>query len=675
MLALWLVFNALEIIPYQNRLHAWLFDAYQVLAPRPRISAPVVIVDVDEASLARYGQWPWPRNLLALLLVRIERMNPAAIGLDVIMPEPDRSSPCQVARYIPKADEQLIRQVCSLPSNDALLADALGGGPTVLGVAGLDYASAGSARAPPMRAIGGDPARFLRHFPGVLANLDELENAAQGHAVLSVDVEDGVVRRVPLAAHVGQAVVPSLSLEMLRLAVGGGSFTIKSAPDRIAAVAVGELAIPTQEDGSVWVHYGHHDAGRFVSAAKILDGGIDAGELSGKLVLIGISGLGLVDFPSTPLGERLPGVEIHAQLLESLFDQTTLLRPGWAKWPESLLMALLGLAIIGVVARADPLYAVPMALMAAASPIAVGFAFYTGKYWLLDGATPALACLVVLGAMLAEALIRASAQRKALEEVLQAQRHAAAKLAGEMEAAGRIQMGILPDAQKMLGGETRLDLAARMEPAKAVGGDFYDFFKLDDDRVFFIVGDVCGKGVPASLFMAISKTLFKSLALRGDRNLAKLAAQANLEISRDNSEMLFVTAFLGILDLNTGALQYCNAGHEKPLAVRANGEPLALESMGGPAFCIVEDYGYTVANYGLAVGEFICLVSDGITEAYNPDKSVFGTERLSQALSSAATAESAEALVQSVCEKVRGFSAGAEQSDDLTILTVRWLGA
>src|SRR4029077_9057392 len=138
---------------------------------------------------------------------------------------------------------------------------------------------------------------------------------------------------------------------------------------------------------------------------------------------------------------------------------------------------------------------------------------------------------------------------------------------------------------------------ARMIPAKDVGGDLYDCFKLDDDRVFFIVGDVCGKGVPASLFMAISKTLCKSLALRNGMHLDDLMRQANLEIARDNPEQLFVTAFSGILDLRNGELWYCNAGHESPLVIAPGDHPVELEGKGGPPLCIVENFDYKIQRH------------------------------------------------------------------------------
>lgn len=669
--------HLLGSIPYQHTLRTFAFDLYQIAMPRERVSAPVVIVDIDEASLSQFGQWPWPRSLMAQLLDRIGKMEPAAVALDIIMPEPDRTSPCQITQYIPDIDQKLVRQVCDLPNNDALLAKSLKRGNAVLGVAGMEGETQGSVKAAPMLTIGQDPKPWMRHFTSALTNVHELENAASGHAILSADMERGVIRRVPLIASVGDTVMPSLSLEILRLALGSPGFSVKSSPDRIEGVGVGDLYIPTQEDGSTWVHYSPHDPGRFVSAAQILNGKLDPDEINQKLVLIGFSGLGLVDFPSTALGERVPGVEIHAQLLESIFDGTTLLRPHWAPWAEGVVMVVLGLSIIWGFPRIRAGVLVPIVIAVIAVLAATGLTIYHQAHVLIDVASPMFLFVMLFGAMLADSLMREEVQLRALEDDLRIQREQAAKVQGEMEAAKRFQMGIVPDAKATFVNESRLDIAARMEPAKMVGGDLYDCFMLDDHRVFFSIGDVCGKGVPASLFMVISKTLCKSVALRDDMhymNLGKLMRQANIEISRDNSEMLFVTAFVGVLDLRNGELTYCNAGHERPLIIAPGCHPKELEGAGGPPISIMEDFEYKTHQYKLSPQEFLCVFSDGITEAANSSQILFGRERLIPALAEAPHSADAAEMMELACKSVHTFVADAEPSDDLTIMVIRWLG-
>lgn len=665
-------------VPYQNDLRTFSFDVYQLAYPRERVSAPVVIVDIDEASLAEFGQWPWPRSLTAQLLNRVTEMQPAAVALDIIMPEADRTSPCELSQYIPAMDPGLARQLCRLPGNDALLAAALKRANAVIGVAGLDDDSAAAnIRAAPVLITGFDPRPWLRHFRSALSNVPELQQAAPGHAILSADLESGIVRRIPLAATVGDTILPALSLETLRIASGSPAFRISSSARGVTGVGVADLHIPTQQDGTLWVHYSPHDPARFVSAAQILKGEIDPQQLQRKLVLIGFSGLGLVDFPSTALGERVPGVEIHAQVLETIFDGTTLLRPHWAPWLEGAIMLGLGLAIILGFPRLRARIMLPIVVAIAALLVGLGFVIFRQQHLLLDMASPMVLFVALFGAMLGDSLLREERQLARLEADLRREREEAAKVQGEMEAAKRFQMGIVPDAQACFAGEPRLDIAARMEPAKMVGGDLYDCFMLDQHRVFFSLGDVCGKGVPASLFMVISKTLCKSVALREDMHnmdLGLLMRQANMEISRDNPEMLFVTAFIGLLDLRSGLLTYCNAGHEKPLIAAYRCHAKELEGMSGPPLSVMDDCAYKTHQYRMSSEEYLCIFSDGITEAFNPHDEQYGRERLVYALQEIRSSDEAADIVDRIARGVHAFADGAEPSDDLTVMVVRWRG-
>jgi serine phosphatase RsbU (regulator of sigma subunit)/CHASE2 domain-containing sensor protein len=670
-----IVLHLLGLLPFQDTLRTLSFDLYQRLVPRERVSAPVVIVDIDEASLEKLGQWPWPRNLTARMLERIWRAEPAAVALDILMPEVDRTSACQITQYVPAVDPTLLRQVCALPSNDALLAASLRQGKAVLGVAGIDGESRGTPRAAPVRVIGDDPRDSMRHFDAALTNLPELEDAAAGHAILSTDIQHGAVRRVPMVANVAGTILPSLSLETLRVATGSSNFVVKASARRIEGVGVKDLFIPTQEDGSLWVHYSHHDRARYVSAATVLDGSLDPEVLRQKLVLVGLSGLGLVDFYSTALGERMPGVEIHAQVLESIFDGTTLLRPRWALWLEGILMLAVGLSVSWLFPRMRARVLMPLMLLATILLAIGGLAAYARAHLLIDVFSPISIFVVMFGFMLASLLIREELQRKTLESDLQVQREQAAKVRGEMEAARRIQMGILPDVREKFVHESRLDIAAQVEPAKQVGGDLYDCFMLDEHRAFFAIGDVCGKGVPASLFMAISKTLCKSLALRvepGELDPGALVRQANMEISRDNPEMLFVTAFVGVLDLRTGELSYCNAGHDRPLVFAPGSAPRELGSTRAPAICVVENFAYQTNRQRLTAGEFLCVFTDGVTEAFNPAEEAYGKARLDAVLRGTHPDASARQILDAVSASVHAFATGAEQSDDLTLMVLRW---
>jgi len=236
----------------------------------------------------------------------------------------------------------------------------------------------------------------------------------------------------------------------------------------------------------------------------------------------------------------------------------------------------------------------------------------------------------------------------------------------EMQAAASIQSSILPRPLPRDGALAAIDLHAEMHPAREIGGDFYDYFPLGDSHLALTVADVSGKGIPAALFMAVSRTVLRS-GERGD-DMAPDMERANRLLAAENAAAMFVTAFHGVLDIETGALRYCNAGHNPPYVLRAAGGIETLSATGIP-FGVMEDMPYRIAEIQLEAGDTLFLFSDGITEAFNPEGEEFGTLRLETALQ-AARGKAAAALVADVLAATTAFAAGAEQSDDITALAL-----
>jgi len=233
----------------------------------------------------------------------------------------------------------------------------------------------------------------------------------------------------------------------------------------------------------------------------------------------------------------------------------------------------------------------------------------------------------------------------------------------EMHAAAEIQRSILPRPVAMAG----IDLHAEMRPARDIGGDFYDFFAVGNDRLALTVADVSGKGIPAALFMAVARTVLRTIE-DADGDMAEGIERANRLLSADNAASMFVTAFHGVLDLKSGALRYCNAGHNPPYVLRAQGGSERLPATGVP-FGVDGDMLYRIAETALRPGDTLFLYSDGITEAFNPGNEEFGTARLEAALD-AARGRSAADLVADIFAATAAFAAGAEQSDDITALAL-----
>jgi len=311
------------------------FDFFQELKPRVATQRPVVIVDIDEKSLKALGQWPWPRTRIADLITQLTKMRALVIGFDVVFPEPDRMSPQIAAQSFQGLDDATKEKLQALPDSDQVMADAIRKSRVVLGETGLptvQAASPGGGQSAGVAMMGGDATPFLYNFPGHLRNIPVLEKAAAGHGLFTIRVErDGIVRRVPMVLVAQGAVLPSLTFEMLRVAAGKSTILIRRDAAGVESVAIlGVFNVPTDRNGQVWVHFAPHDPARFVSAVDVLQGKVPADRFAQRLVIVGTSAAGLLDIKTTPVDATMPGVEINAQVLESVLSGSTLSSPNYA---------------------------------------------------------------------------------------------------------------------------------------------------------------------------------------------------------------------------------------------------------------------------------------------------------------------------------------------------------
>jgi adenylate cyclase len=397
-----------------------LFDGYQRQSPRTPLSQPVTIVAIDESSLAEVGQWPWPRNHLAILIDQINVMKPLAIGLDIYMPEPDQTSPDKVANNLPPSALNLSRALKGLPSHETLLATSLARAPTILGAAGFDHeahTTDSQLLTVPIQTQGADPFPFVKNFDHVLASLPQLQRAAHGQALLSVALEEGVVRRMPLVMSLGDQLVPSLPMEMLRLATQSPAIQVQANSGGVKSVGLEDLAVPTQKGGDVWLHFAKASStsDRYVSALDILQGKADPERFEGKLILLGLTGSGLNDMRTTALGELVPGIEIQAQVIETIFDGRFLHRPSWLKWAETIFLLIFGLLLVWYVPRAESRLASLLRTMPEAAAliglslnmviILLGFLFFKHFGLLVDASSIFIVSSATMGSLLGSAQV------------------------------------------------------------------------------------------------------------------------------------------------------------------------------------------------------------------------------------------------------------------------------
>ncbi len=406
------------------------FDAFQQMRPRTYCDAGVRVIDLDDESLARLGQWPWPRTQVAKLEKRLQALGAAATAYDIFFAEPDRTSPSRIAALWPDSAEfaALKGRVSRLPDHDAILAQALGEGRAVLGFA---LVSQHNDVAPPAKAAfafaGDGPLAYLNGYPGAVSNLPQLEAAAAGLGNVGFEPElDQVIRSTPLMFRRGSTLLPSLTLETLRVAQGATNFAVKSSGSNgelsggqhtgIVAIKVGRFVIPTDGIGRVWAYFTQDAPGRTIPAWKIFQRDFDRSTLKGSICLIGTSAAGLKDIRATPLNPAVPGVEVHANVIEQIITQTFINRPDWAVGAEISYLLALGLLLLYVLSRGGAMWSGPIAAAAMGGSVWLSWHAFASWRWLLDPVLPAFGLFLVYGTWSVASFVRAERDKRRITD-------------------------------------------------------------------------------------------------------------------------------------------------------------------------------------------------------------------------------------------------------------------
>jgi serine phosphatase RsbU (regulator of sigma subunit)/CHASE2 domain-containing sensor protein len=641
-----------------------LFDAWQRISPRT-VSAPDVrVVLIDGKSLGLVGPWPWSRYYLARLTEDIAKQGAKVIAFDVLFPEPDRVNPALFAKLYPELSAASSSEVSALPSMDQLFGQVIGRSPVVIARAGAEDGVREGLTVDAQ--ITGTLPRHVGQWPAAITAIPELEDVALGHGLINGQPDsDGTVRSIPLVMRVAGRPMPGFAMEIARVGLGASGFRVTP-----HSVQLANRNIPIDARGRMHFRFGTFPENNIISAAIVLGDATPPGFFTGKTVLIGLAAEGTADIVSTPLAAENYGSLVQAQAVDTMMSGSGwLARPAWTsivEWTVAALMALL--ALFAAWRGRAPKIALAIGLIAL--PIASWLAF-DRLALLLDATRPLLIGSGALAGVVIGLFADARRDRERLRETLVEERVAAAQTEGELKAAREIQMSMVPPRSKLAKVDPRLDVDALLEPARSVGGDLYDLARLDDDRVGFMIGDVTGKGVPAALFMAMSKALTSFVLNREYADLAVAVTSVNEELLRGGGDTLSVTMIIGIIDLRTGSVSLVCAGHEDPITLAPGGKAEVHRLEGGPPLGLA-DYDYPVEPLRLSPGDALILVTDGITEAQNPKDELYGRQQILTEV--ARQPGSATELCEGIRDAVRNFEGGLEPTDDLTVMVLRYLG-
>ncbi len=671
--------------------HLWLDAAVARHASDPVDTSAVTVVLVDDQSLGELQErWPLRRRTWADFLRRLSGYDPAAVALDAWFEVAEPSA--EIGLALDLADQLRLLGLTDSPAGASLareldtiaedldgdlqLGRALARTPTLLGFACV--ASGAPAVEPaPVEA----PIQPRLSCPATSGNLPALALAAHGQASLDMLHDgDGNVRRYAYLLGVGERSYPSLALAAVRLA----------RPDAYAPA----LARVAGRDGAApflrVIHPDRFDTVRFsdVLMAAPDDPSLRA-RLADRIVFVGVSAQGTEDTVFNALGIPLPGVFLHANAAIDLLDD----RHAWSDGEPGQLGGLAGalclllLGVAGARVRTAPavlavgtaagagwaasgLAAFSAGWLVPVTPVLLGAGGWTTarlgfSWWRVDRARRE--AQAARERLLGELQVRNEELRESLE-TLRRTRSAKERMESELQIGREIQLAMVPDGLPAIS-VGAVSLRAVLQPAREVGGDFYDALAIDDDKLCVVVGDVSGKGVPAALFMAVTQTLIASAARTG-ASPGTILTHANASLARNNESCMFVTLFVAILDLRTGALTYANAGHNPPYLARAGGAWDRLDARHGPVVGAVETFDYTEDQAFMGAGDLLFLYTDGVTEAMDPSSALYGEARMLSRLTSAGT-DAVDALVGDLMADLRVFQDVADQADDITLLALR----
>jgi adenylate cyclase len=415
LIAALMTFQIPGITPAIQRVGLLVFDTYQQLEPREYEDAPVRILDIDDESIRRFGQWPWPRTDIARLTLALGQAGASAIAFDIVFSEEDRTSPHQLARRFEDTDPDAAAVLDALPDNDEQLAMVLGATPSVMGFFLTGEETRQQAQPKAGLVVLGTPPSSVAHYSNAVLPLPDLMEPAAGAGSISISPDlDSVIRRAPMIAYQNDVLVPSLSAEALRVALGTDSMIVKTSdgsgesgdPGDVVSVRIGDVEVPTNAQGEMWMHFTRPHPERIVPAWKLLSGELGEDEardiFEGRIVFIGASAIGLRDLRATPVNDRELGVMVHAQAAEQIILEKFLSRPDWALGLERLLLLVMGIGLVLALPRLGATGGALVGTIVVALLIGGSWYAFTELDYLLNPTWPAMG--IVLGYVLTTVL-------------------------------------------------------------------------------------------------------------------------------------------------------------------------------------------------------------------------------------------------------------------------------
>jgi len=634
------------------------FDLYQKIFPLKKQESNVIIIDIDEKSLGKFGQFPWSRSVFAKIIENVNATNPKAIGFDIFFTEKDKQSPEEMIKSYNLIPTD-VGKLQNIKGHDEIFREQLEKSKSITAVLGSNVPSHSnydrSAKAK-FLSKGGDPKKFTYSYPYSIGSLEQLEKSVKGLGSISfLDQTDGIIRSLPLIVRFKNKLYPTMGLEMIRVGSNQKNLYVEMNEVGINRISSRPYKISSDPNGIIWIRYKNSLKNQYISASSVFDGKFTEERFKNKYVLIGASAQGLFDLVKNPLGVTIPGVEVHANVIENILDQSYLIRNPNTYIFELLFSILIACITFFVSQRIKPKYSLSIFFGSLVVTIVIGFSAFLIRSELIDFSYPTFILTITF---LTGLYFRFIEENKLALANLQKE----AKLLKERELAGEVQKSLFPDISKF-----ENFIYASNVPAKDVSGDYFDVVNINKNEYFFTLADVSGKGIKAGMYMAKASSIFRTLS-NLSYPLEKVVFGVNNELVEAKFKGMFVTAVFGKFNIETGEVSFVNAGHESIMVFDKNKNFEFIKSEMPPIGIIKYFTESMVKTKTINLKDKTFVVyTDGVTEGYLKNGQELGAEGVQKIVTNLELI-TPKNIVDSIAKELNW---GAEKlRDDITCLAI-----
>jgi len=594
---------------FKKRIGFLNYDFFQSLFEEDFSTDEVVIVDIDEKSIEKLGQFPWRRDIYSNILSNLKSAGASVIAFDIFFSEDDKQNPVTILEEF-----EIIYNQENIINSDQIFLKSIKENNVILPLVGATKETKKNNFTIKSNIIirGENPLDYLYSYQGHISSLENFNNAAKGLGSISIiDSEDGILRYVPLILNISKKLTPSLSLEAIRLHNKEKSYLIETDQSGVQQIKTRSTNFETNENGLKFIKFKKFSENGYISASDIYQNNFNQNIVNNKIVLIGSSAEGVFDLVKIPTGDIIPGVQVHANIIENILSKDFLKISYITKIIENLILVISFLVIVIIGNYFKPIYSIINYLFLIIIIFAISIIIYKQNYFI------EVYNIILFNAILFIFLLYSRFVEENKSSIENEKKQLVLKK--EREIAGEVQKKLFPIKKDL-----ENFVYAKNIPAKDVSGDYFDYIKVSDDEIYFTLADVSGKGIKAGMLMANASSVFKSLS-KLKFSINELAQNINNQVKESSYKGMFITAVIGKLNVNSKTIEFVNFGHESIMCfdlkdksfsyIKAERPPLGLMNIKSPE--IIKTNSINIED------KKIFIYTDGVTEGYIDDDQEF----------------------------------------------------